>query len=235
MMFRHIEQLLAAPRALTGAVRDGLGRMREDIQVVREKDPAVNSSTEVLLYPHIHALWLHRVAHLTYRHGHRTSARAIALFGRFVSGGIDIHPGARIGRRFFIDHGAGVVIGEHVEIGEDVMLYHLVTLGSVGWWHDIARGPDVKRHPTIGDSVVLGTAATVLGAVTIGAGSRVGAHAVVLTTLEPGSRVPTGHVVRDQPPADPAETPQQPVNGRHPHLPASPPSLIKIARSKDNG
>jgi len=176
-------------------VRAWLERVREDIQVVRDKDPAVTSTAEVLLYPHLHALWLHRAAHLCYRQRSRFLARAIAMFARFVSGGIDIHPGARIGRRFFIDHGAGVVIGEHVEIGDDVMLYHLVTLGSVGWWRDMARCPGARRHPMIGDGVILGTAATVLGPITIGAGSRIGAHAIVLRSLPPGSRVPCGRVI----------------------------------------
>jgi len=164
-------------------------RMREDIQVVRDKDPAATSTLEVLLYPHLHALWLHRAAHLAYCRGWRLVPRAVALFARLVSGGIDIHPGARIGRRFFVDHGAGVVIGETAEIGDDVMLYHLVTLGSVGWWRD-RRSPGAKRHPTLEDHVVVGTGASVLGPVTVGAGSKIGAHALVLEALPPRSRVP---------------------------------------------
>ncbi|MDT8912356.1 serine O-acetyltransferase EpsC [Amycolatopsis sp. PS_44_ISF1] len=172
-----------------------LTRAREDIQVVRAKDPAVTSTFEVLLYPHLHALWLHRLAHRCYRRRRFAPARAIALFARVVSGGIDIHPGARIGRRFFIDHGAGVVIGETVEIGDDVMLYHLVTLGSVGWWRDFARAKGAKRHPTLGDGVVLGTAATVLGPVVIGSDSRIGAHAVVLRSLPARTRIGPGCVV----------------------------------------
>jgi serine O-acetyltransferase len=175
--------------------RAALARAREDIEVVRAKDPAVTSTWEVLLYPHLHALWLHRLAYRLYRRRRFAPARAIALFARAVSG-IDIHPGARIGRRFFIDHGAGVVIGETVEIGDDVMLYHLVTLGSVGWWRDFARTKGAKRHPTLGDGVVLGTAATILGPVVVGSGSIVGAHAVVLRSLPEQSRVAPGHVVR---------------------------------------
>jgi serine O-acetyltransferase len=175
--------------------RAALARAREDIEVVRAKDPAVTSTWEVLLYPHLHALWLHRLAYRLYRRRRFAPARAIALFARAVSG-IDIHPGARIGRRFFIDHGAGVVIGETAEIGDDVMLYHLVTLGSVGWWRDFARTKGAKRHPTLGDGVVLGTAATILGPVVVGSGSIVGAHAVVLRSLPEQSRVAPGHVVR---------------------------------------
>jgi serine O-acetyltransferase len=175
-------------------VRAIVRRAREDIGVVREKDPAVTSPWEVLLYPHLHALWLHRAAHRLYRRGLRVPARALALSGRFVSGGIDIHPGARIGRRFFIDHGSGVVIGETAEIGDDVMLYHLVTLGSVGWWTDVRREPGAKRHPSLGDGVVVCTGASVLGPVEIGPGSRIGAHAVVLTSLPQDSRVATGQI-----------------------------------------
>ncbi|HEY8985055.1 MAG TPA: serine O-acetyltransferase EpsC [Streptomyces sp.] len=177
-------------------VRAIVRRAREDIDVVREKDPAVTSPWEVLLYPHLHALWLHRAAHILYRRGRRVPARAIAMFGRFVSGGIDIHPGARIGRRFFIDHGSGVVIGETVEIGDDVMLYHLVTLGSVGWWTDARREPGARRHPALGDGVVVCTGASVLGPVEIGPGCRIGAGAVVTASLPPDSRVPAGHINR---------------------------------------
>lgn len=241
---RHLRRLVAASTAPARAVRTGLARMREDVQVVRDKDPAATSTLEVLLYPHIHALWLHRVAHVCYRHRRRTLARAIALFARVVSGGIDIHPGARIGRRFFIDHGTGVVIGEHVVIGDDVMLYHLVTLGSVGWWRDIARGPTARRHPTVGDGVVLGTAATVLGPVTIGARSRIGAHAIVMTDLPPGSRVGTGQVVGPDPTthlddagqhgAEPPAATAAP-NGTRPPSPQPGAYAVNIGRRHDHG
>jgi serine O-acetyltransferase len=168
---------------------------REDVRVVCEKDPAVNSPVEVLLYPHLHALWMYRAAHSLYVRNHRISARAISMLGRFASGGIDIHPGARIGRRFFIDHGCGVVIGETARIGDDVMLYHLVTLGSVGWWHDVNRGAGAKRHPTLGDGVVVGTGACVLGPVEIGADSVIGAKSVVTASLPYRSSVAAGQVV----------------------------------------
>jgi serine O-acetyltransferase len=188
----------ASWRRAVGLLSNTIERAREDIQVVCAKDPAVTSWREVLLYPHIHALWLHRVAHVFYVRDRRVAARAFAFFGRFISGGIDIHPGARIGRRFFIDHGAGVVIGETVEIGDDVMLYHLVTLGSVGWWRDLRRPPGAKRHPTLGDGVVVGTGAAVLGPVEVDVDSRIGCNAVVLTSLPPSTHVPAGMVVSAQ-------------------------------------
>lgn len=163
-------------------------RMLEDIDVVLAKDPAARSRWEVLLYPHIHALWLYRIANWWYDRDHTFVARALSMLGRWVSG-IDIHPGADIGRRFFIDHGGSVVIGETVRIGDDVMLYHQVTLGSVGWWRDKERPPGEQRHPTLEDNVIIGTNASVLGPVTIASGSRIGAHAVVLESLPPHSRV----------------------------------------------
>lgn len=172
------------------AVRDAVELAREDIAVVRAKDPAATSDWEVLLYPHLHALWLHRLAHRVYRRGHPFRARLLGFAGRLVSGGIDIHPGAQIGRRFFVDHGCGVVIGETAVIGDDVMLYHLVTLGSVGWWQDVHRPAGEQRHPTLCDGVVVGTGVSVLGPVHVGAGSRIGAHAVVLDDLPASSRVP---------------------------------------------
>lgn len=183
------------PRRRRSPLLTALRRAREDVRVVCDKDPAVTSPFEVLLYPHLHALWLYRAAHALYLGDHRVTARAVSMLGRFVSGGIDIHPGARIGRRFFIDHGCGVVIGETVRIGDDVMLYHLVTLGSVGWWRDTSRAPGAKRHPTIGDGVVVGTGACVLGPVEIGAGSVIGAKAVVMTSLPLRSRIRAGQVV----------------------------------------
>lgn len=183
------------------------GRLAEDVTVVRAKDPAATSTVEILLYPHLHALWLHRLAHVFYRRRHRVVARALAQLGRLVSGGIEIHPGATLGRRLFIDHGVGVVIGETAEVGDDTMLYHGVTLGSCGWWRDMAPGHPTKRHPTVGNNVVLGTGVSVLGPVVVGDHSRVGAHAIILTDLPPGSSVPAGTVVKAQPehPRPPAQ------------------------------
>jgi serine O-acetyltransferase len=162
--------------------------MMEDLDVILAKDPAPRSRLEVLLYPHIHALWTYRVAHICYLRGHFLTARALSMTGRWVSG-IEIHPGAVIGRRFFIDHGSAVVIGETVRIGDDVMMYHQVTLGSVGWWRDKRRAPGEQRHPTVEDSVIIGTNASVLGPVTIGARSQIGAHAVVTESLPPDTKV----------------------------------------------
>lgn len=173
---------------ISDTARSILAQLREDLETVRDKDPAATSNREVLLYPHIHALWTYRLAHHLWKGGRRVSARALSLFARSVSG-IEIHPGAVIGRRFFIDHGTAVVIGATVCIGDDVMLYHQVTLGSVGWWRDRQRPAGSRRHPVVEDGVIIGTGASVLGPVTIGADARIGAHAVVLNDLPPGSRV----------------------------------------------
>ncbi|MDR8019131.1 serine O-acetyltransferase EpsC [Nesterenkonia aerolata] len=146
----------------------------EDIRSAREHDPAARSDAEIaLVYSGLHAIWSHRVAHRLWRHERfKTAARALSQVTRSVTG-IEIHPGAQIGRRFFIDHGMGVVIGETAEIGDDVMLYQGVTLGG--------RSLEaVKRHPTLGDGVVVGAGAKVLGPVEIGSGSAVGANAVVV-------------------------------------------------------
>ncbi|HWS50721.1 MAG TPA: serine O-acetyltransferase EpsC [Microbacterium sp.] len=149
-----------------------IGRMREDIAAARLRDPAARSAVEVaLLYPGLHAIWAHRVWHALWRRRVRLLARAGSQLTRWLTG-IEIHPGARIGRRFFIDHGMGVVIGETSEIGDDAMLYHGVTLG--GRTRDSG-----KRHPTLGDGVAVGAGAKILGPVTIGAGSIIGANAVV--------------------------------------------------------
>jgi len=147
-------------------------RAREDIRNARRHDPAARTGFEVATaYSGLHAVWSYRVAHRMWRAGLRTPARLLSQFTRFLTG-IEIHPGARIGRRFFIDHGMGVVIGETTWIGDDVMLYHGVTLG--GRTRDSG-----KRHPTLGDGVAVGAGAKILGPVTIGAHSVVGANAVV--------------------------------------------------------
>jgi serine O-acetyltransferase len=128
------------------------------------------------------------VAHYLYDRSVPFAPRLISQVARVLTGGIEIHPGATIGRRFFIDHGSGVVIGETAEIGDNVMLYHQVTLGATGWWKDIKSGRR-KRHPTIEDNVVIGVGASVLGPVTIGAGSKIGAMALVIDSVPPGSIV----------------------------------------------
>ncbi|MFD2172367.1 serine O-acetyltransferase [Tumebacillus lipolyticus] len=157
-------------------------RMREDIQVIFNRDPAARSTLEVVLtYSGLHALWLYRVANWLWRKKLRTVARLVSQFSRWVTG-IEIHPGATIGRRLFIDHGMGVVIGETAEIGNDCTLYQGVTLGGTGK----ERG---KRHPTLGDNVLVASGAKVLGSFTIGSGSKIGAGSVVLREVPPNSTV----------------------------------------------
>ncbi len=147
-------------------------RMREDIAAAKLRDPAARSAVEVaLLYPGLHAVWAHRLWHALWRRRMRFAARAGSQATRLLTG-IEIHPGATIGRRLFIDHGMGVVIGETARIGDDVLLYHGVTLGG-------RQREGGKRHPTLGDGVSVGAGATVLGPVTIGARSTIGAGAVV--------------------------------------------------------
>jgi serine O-acetyltransferase len=165
-----------------------LARMREDMQVVIEKDPAARNPFEVLLYPGLHALWAYRVAHFLRERGIPFLPRLVSQVARVLTGGIEIHPGATIGRRFFIDHGSGVVIGETAEIGDNVMLYHQVTLGATGWWKDMKSG-NKKRHPTIESDVVIGCGASILGPIVVGKGSKIGAMALVIDNIPPGSIV----------------------------------------------
>jgi serine O-acetyltransferase len=157
-------------------------RMREDIKSVFERDPAARNALEVFFcYPGLHAVWFHRLAHWFWTHEFYFVGRLISHGGRFFTG-IEIHPGATIGRRFFIDHGMGVVIGETAEIGDNVTMYHGVTLGGVTW-------DKVKRHPTIGDNVVIGSGAKVLGPFTVGANSKIGSNSVVVKEVPPNSSV----------------------------------------------
>ncbi len=166
--------------------------LKEDIQTVFIKDPAARSLLEVVFcYPGLHALWFHRVAHFLWRHKFRFLARFLSHIGRFLTG-IEIHPGAKIGRRFFIDHGAGVVIGETAEIRDDVLMYQGTVLGGTSLKKE-------KRHPTVGSHVVIGTGAVALGAISIGDGARVGAGSVVIKSVPPGATVVgiPGRVVED--------------------------------------
>ena len=163
-------------------------RLREDIHSVFDRDPAARSVLEVLTcYPGIHAITLHRLAHWLWGHRLRWLARFVAHISRFLTG-IEIHPGATIGRRFFIDHGMGVVIGETAVIGDDVTLYHGVTLGGTSW----NKG---KRHPTLENGVVIGAGAKVLGPITMGAGAKVGSNAVVVRDV-PGGATAVGNPAR---------------------------------------
>lgn len=150
-----------------------LARMRRDIHAVLERDPAARTPLEVaLLYPGVHAVWVHRASHWLWRRGHHLPARALSQAARFVTN-VEIHPGAELGDGLVIDHGSGVVIGETARIGTDVTIYHGVTLGGTS----LERG---RRHPTIGDRVTIGAGAKILGALTIGDDSRIGANAVVV-------------------------------------------------------
>jgi serine O-acetyltransferase len=156
-----------------------LDAVREDIRCVFDRDPAARSRWEVITcYPGFHARLCHRLTHRLWGWGLLWTARFLSHIARWLTG-IEIHPGARIGRRFFIDHGMGVVIGETAEIGDDVTLYHGVTLGGTTW----DKG---KRHPTLGDRVVVGAGAKILGPVTVGAGAKVGSNAVVVKDVPPG-------------------------------------------------
>jgi len=161
--------------------------LREDIDAAMARDPAARSRIEIFFcYPGLHALVLHRAAHGLWRRGLRLLARLLSQFGRFVTG-IEIHPGAKIGRRFFIDHGMGVVIGETAEIGDDVTLYHGVTLGGIAPAIDSSAQSRQKRHPTLRDGAIIGSGAQVLGPVTIGEKARIGANAVVVKDVPAGA------------------------------------------------
>jgi len=177
--------------------------LRESVRAYRERDPAARSSLEVLLcYPGLHALLFHRLSHAFWRRGFALAGRFTAHLGRFFTG-IEIHPGARIGRRLVIDHGMGVVIGETAEIGDDVYLYHQVTLGGTA-------STAGKRHPTLGNNVIIGAGAKVLGAIMIGDNARIGANAVVVRAVDANTTVvgiPARPVDRpiDRPGARPVE------------------------------
>lgn len=185
--------------------------IHDDVQSVLDRDPAARNVLEVLLcYPGLHAIWAHRLSHKLWKSGFKLIARAISQIMRGITG-IEIHPGATIGHNLFIDHGMGIVIGETAEIGDCVTLYHGVTLGGTSL-------QKVKRHPTIGDHVVIGAGAKVMGAITIGNNSRVGANAVVVRSAPPDSvivGVPGQVVVRD----DHIHAPNEKVDLEHGNLP----------------
>ncbi|MCX6689995.1 MAG: serine O-acetyltransferase [Methanoregula sp.] len=157
-------------------------RLREDIRAIFLKDPAARSTIEVIFcYPGLHAIWFHRRAHWLWTHNLKFCARFVSHISRFLTG-IEIHPGAQLGRRVVIDHGMGVVIGETAEVGEDVLIYMGVVLGGTAL-------ENVKRHPTIEEGVILGSGATVLGPIRIGKGAKVGAGSVVVRSVPPGATV----------------------------------------------
>jgi len=161
--------------------------MFETIKTAYKKDPTLRgiSAVEVILYQGVWAIWMHRIAHMLYKLHIPFVPRLISQISRFFTL-IEIHPGAKIGKRFFIDHGTGSVIGETAEIGDDVMMYHGVTLGGHGWWVD-KKG--AKRHPTICNGVTLGVGCKVLGPINVGANSKIGADAIVLEDVPPNSTV----------------------------------------------
>jgi serine O-acetyltransferase len=156
-------------------------RIRDDLRTARAKDPAATSTAEVLLYAGLHAVWFHRLSHALHRRGHRLSARALSQLARLLTG-VEIHPGATVGDRLFIDHGMGVVVGETAEVGDDVLLYHGVTLGGKSMRRE-------KRHPTLEDGVSVGANATLIGPITVGEGATVGAGAVVTRDVPAGATV----------------------------------------------
>jgi serine O-acetyltransferase len=184
---------------LVGSSSKGLAavfeRVRNDIRSVKQRDPAARGTLEVLLcYPGLHAIWGHRFSHWLWQHDLKTLARFSSQLARSLTG-IEIHPGASIGAGFFIDHGMGVVIGETAEIGQEVTLYHGVTLGGTS----LEKG---KRHPTIGDRVVIGAGAKVMGAIHVGDDSRIGANAVVVRSVPDNSvvvGVPGQNIARSRP------------------------------------
>lgn len=157
-------------------------RLKEDLRTIKERDPAAKNYLEILLcYPGLHAIWFHRIAHFLYLKRWYTLARVISHLNRWITG-IEIHPGAKIGRRLFIDHGMGVVIGETAEIGDDCLIYKGVVLGGTTL-------EKRKRHPTLGNRVIVGSNSTVLGAITIGDGARIGSGSVVIKSVPPGATV----------------------------------------------
>ena len=171
---------MSLPTALFKSLSRIKKDLTEDIDAVFNRDPAARNSLEVILtYPGIHALVLHRGAHYLWQNEQKLAARVISYGSRIITG-IEIHPAAKIGRRFFIDHGMGIVIGETAEIGNDVTLYHGVTLGGVSWNNG-------KRHPTLEDGVIVGAGAKVLGPFTVGKGAKIGSNAVVVKAVPAGA------------------------------------------------
>jgi serine O-acetyltransferase len=178
---------LYPPRAIQftmalNTLRAALDALREDVRTARAKDPAAtNDLTVALLYSGVHAVWGHRIAHLLWERGHRFIARFLSQVVRFLTG-VEIHPAAIIGRRLFIDHGAGVVIGETAEIGDDVLLYHGVTLGGDSMCRE-------KRHPTLSDGVTVGANATLVGDIVVGEAATIGAGSVVVDDVAANAAV----------------------------------------------
>jgi serine O-acetyltransferase len=168
-------------RSVTGAI--------EYLDTIIKRDPSIRSRGEAAMHPTVVAMLGHRISRWFYQRRRYKAARALSVIARLASGGIEIHPGATIGRRFFVDHGCGVVIGETAVIGDDVTLFHQVTLGSTGWWNDAKRGLEQRRHPRLGNGVTVGANACVLGPITIGDHAMIGAQALVIADVPPGAVV----------------------------------------------
>jgi serine O-acetyltransferase len=195
-----------------------LNRFKEEIKAIKERDPAARNYLEILLcYPGLHALGMHWVAHALYQHRWYTSARFVSHLSRFLTG-IEIHPGARIGRRVFIDHGMGVVIGETSEVGDDCLIYKGVVLGGTSL-------EKKKRHPTLGSRVVVGSNAIILGAITVGDGARIGSGSVVVRPVAPNTTVVgvPARVVESLTPAEKAE-----LDFEHGNLPDPLSDVVKM-------
>jgi serine O-acetyltransferase len=193
-------------------------RLKEDIRMIKERDPAAKNYLEILLcYPGLHAIWLHRIAHFLYLRKWYTVARMVSHLNRWFTG-IEIHPGATFGRRVFIDHGMGVVIGETSEIGDDCLIYKGVVLGGTTL-------EKKKRHPTLGNRVIIGSNSTILGAITIGHGARIGSNSVVVKSVPPGATVVgvPGRIVESLNPETRAE-----LDFEHGNLPDPLSDLIKM-------
>ncbi|MFC4033465.1 serine O-acetyltransferase EpsC [Streptomyces polygonati] len=191
-------------------MRRTIDRAREDLAMIVARDPSIRNRAEALLHPALPAMWTHRLAHALHTRGHRWFARIVSYLARAATGGIEIHPGARLGRRVFIDHGASVVIGETAVIGDDVTIFHQVTLGAVGWWRDDRREPGARRHPSVGNRVVIGANAIVLGPITVGDDALIGAGSLVLSDVPAGARVlaPAAQIVSPPSPEDREESAQ---------------------------
>lgn len=182
---------------LAAQIEQAAASAAEYLDTTIKRDPSLRSRGEAVLHPTVVVMLGHRIAHRLYQRRMYKAARALSLIARLASGGIEIHPGAEIGRRFFVDHGCGVVIGETATIGDDVTLFHQVTLGSTGWWNDAKRGPGGRRHPRLGDGVTVGANACVLGPVVIGDNATIGAQALVVDDVSPHAVVyaPQGVVI----------------------------------------
>jgi serine O-acetyltransferase len=187
-------------------------RIQETLDVVVTRDPSVRSRTEALLHPTVLTLLGHRTGNFLYRHRRYLTARLVCTATKVLTGGIDIHPGAQIGRRFFVDHGSGVVVGETAVIGDDVSLFHQVTLGSFGWWHEQEHDrKGARRHPLLGNGVTVGAGATLLGPITISDDALIGAMSLVLSDVPKGVHVRAPQSLVEHGPASPAAADRVPA------------------------